>query len=167
VSAGPRLRELLQRLVAREIRFVVVEGLAVNAWGYVRGTQDVDLVPDPAADNLDKLAALLVELGGRVEVAEGRLAASAIRTFLAAGDRTLVSTDLGPVDVMQGVPQIPSFAQLDRDAVEVDMDGTIVRVCSLESLLAMKRASRRGRDVDDLEALEAAHLPDEDSTPDQ
>jgi predicted nucleotidyltransferase len=167
VSAGPRLRELLQRLVAREIRFVVVGGLAVNAWGYVRGTQDVDLVPDPAADNLDKLAALLVELGGRVEVAEGRLAASAIRTFLATGDRTLVSTDLGPVDVMQGLPQIPGFAQLDRDAVEVDIDGTIVRVCSLESLLAMKRASQRRRDVDDLEALEAAHLPDADSTPGQ
>ena len=164
MNAGPRLRELLERLVAREIRFVIVGGLAVNAWGYVRGTQDVDLVPDPVPDNLDKLAALLVELGGRVEVAEGRLAASAIRTFLAAGDRTLVSTDLGAVDVMQGLPQIPSFARLDRDAVEIDMDGTIVRVCSLESLLAMKRASERGRDRDDLEALEAAHLPDDDAT---
>lgn len=132
MSAGPRLRELLERLVAREIRFVIVGGLAVNAWGYVRGTQDVDLVPDPAPDNLDKLA-------------------------------TLVSTELGAVDVMQGLPQIPSFARLDRDAVEVDMDGTIVRVCSLESLLAMKRASERGRDRDDLEALEAAHLPDDGS----
>lgn len=130
MSAGSRLRELLERLVAREIRFVIVGGLAVNAWGYVRGTQDVDLVPDPAPDNLDKLA-------------------------------TLVSTELGAVDVMQGLPQIPSFGRLDRDAVEVDMDGTIVRVCSLESLLAMKRASERGRDRDDLEALEAAHLPDD------
>jgi predicted nucleotidyltransferase len=166
VSAGPRLRELLEQLVAREIRFVVVGGLAVNAWGYVRGTQDVDLVPDPAADNLDRLAVLLMELGGCVEVAEGRLAASAIRTFLAAGDRTLVSTDLGPVDVLQGLPQIPTFAQLDRDAVEVNLDGTIVRVCSLESLLAMKRASQRGRDRDDLEALEAAHPADDDSTRD-
>jgi predicted nucleotidyltransferase len=97
-------------------------------------------------------------------VAEGRLAASAIRTFLAAGDRTLVSTELGAVDVMQGLPQIPSFARLDRDAVEIDLNGTIVRVCSLESLLAMKRASERGRDRDDLEALEAAHLPGDDST---
>ena len=120
-----------------------------------------------AGPRLRELLERLVELGGRVEVAEGRLAASAIRTFLAAGDRTLVSTDLGAVDVMQGLPLIPSFARLDRDAVDVDMDGTIVRICSLESLLAMKRASQRGRDIDDLEALEAAHLPDEDSTPGQ
>jgi predicted nucleotidyltransferase len=159
VSSGLGLRALLERLVANEIRFVLVGGLAVNAWGYVRGTQDVDLVPDPASDNLERLASLLVELGGRVEVAEGRLAASAIRTFLAAGDRTQVSTELGPVDVLQGLPQIPSFAQLDADAVEVDLDGTVVRVCSLEALLAMKRASARPRDRDDLEALESARPP--------
>jgi hypothetical protein len=88
---------------------VVVGGLAVNAWGYVRGTQDVDLVPDPARENLERLAALLAEIGGRVEVAEGRLGANAIRTFLAAGDRTLVSTELGAVDILQGLPQIPTF----------------------------------------------------------
>jgi len=165
VSTGLRLRELLERLVAHEIRFVLVGGLAVNAWGYLRGTQDVDLVPDPAPDNLDRLAGLLEELGGRVEVAEGRLAASAIRTFLAAGDRTQVSTQLGPVYVLQGLPQIPTFARLDADAVDVDLDGTVVRVCSLESLLAMKRASGRARDRDDLEALESAHAPNDDSPP--
>ena len=161
MSAGLRLRELLEQLVAHEISFVLVGGLAVNAWGYVRGTRDVDLVPDPSPENLDRLAGLLTELGGRVEVAEGRLAASAIRTFLAAGDRTLVSTDLGPVDVLQGLPQIPAFRQLDADAVAVDLDGTVVRICSLESLLAMKRASERPRDRDDLEALESAHAPED------
>jgi hypothetical protein len=81
----------------------------------------------------------------------------AIRTFLAAGDRTLVATDLGPVDVLQGLPQIPPFTQLDAEAVVVDLGGSVVRVCSLEALLAMKRASDRARDRDDVDALEAAH----------
>jgi hypothetical protein len=36
------------------------------------------------------------------------------------------------------------------------MDGLSVRVCSLGHLLAMKRASKRSRDRDDLEALEGA-----------
>jgi predicted nucleotidyltransferase len=157
VIAGLRLRELLDRLTAAEVRFVIVGGLAVNAWGHVRGTLDVDLVPDPDRGNLDRLASVLEEAGGRVETAQGRLAASAIRTFLAAGDRTLVATELGPVDVLQGLPQIPPFSQLDAEAVAVDLGGTVVRVCSLETLLAMKRASDRPRDRDDLEALEAAH----------
>lgn len=83
-----RLRELLDRLAAAEVRFVLVGGLAVNAWGHVRGTQDVDLVPDPDRGNLDRLARVLEQAGGHVETAEGRLAASAIRTFLAAGARS-------------------------------------------------------------------------------
>jgi predicted nucleotidyltransferase len=62
---------------------------------------------------------------------------------------------LGRVDVLQGLPQIPNFATLDAEAVDVDMDGLNVRVCSLDHLLAMKRTSERPRDRDDLEALEA------------
>jgi len=45
------LRELLERLVAAEVRFVVIGGLAVNAWGHVRATRDLDLVPAPDAAN--------------------------------------------------------------------------------------------------------------------
>ena len=151
-----RLRQLLERLVESEIRFVLVGGLAVNAWGYVRATRDVDIVPDPSRENLERLDALLKELGGKVDV-DGRLLDSdAISPFLRTGDRTLVITDLGRVDVLQGLPQIPGFAVLEMEATDVDMDGLAVRVCSLGHLLEMKRASERPRDRDDLEALEGA-----------
>lgn len=151
----PRLHSLLERLVAADIRFVVVGGLAVGAWGHVRGTADVDLVPDPSPENLEKLAELLRELDGRVEVGDGLLTADAIAVFLRTGDRTLVATELGPVDILQGLPQVPSFATLDANAAEVDIGGLSVRVCSLDHLLKMKRASERLRDRADLEALEA------------
>jgi len=151
-----RLRQLLERLVESEIRFVLVGGLAVNAWGYVRATRDIDLVPDPARENLERLDLLLKELGGKVEV-DGRLLDSkAISPFLRTGDRTLVVTDLGRVDILQGLPQVPAFAALEAEATDVDMDGLSVRVCSLGHLLEMKRASERPRDRDDLDALEDA-----------
>lgn len=151
-----RLRQLLERLIAAEIDFVLVGGLAVNAWGYLRGTRDVDVVPDPSPENLARLAALLEELGGKVEVGGRKLASGAVSAFLKAGDRTLVVTELGEVDVLQGLPQVPAFAALAAEAKEVDLDGVSVRVCSLEHLLAMKRAGDRPRDRDDLEALEDA-----------
>lgn len=151
-----RLRELLERLVAQEIGFVLVGGLAVNAWGYLRATRDVDLVPEPSPENLAKLEALLCALGGKVDVGGRLLEGSAISTFLRAGDRTLVVTDLGQVDVLQGLPQVPRFADLEARAETVDIGGLVVRVCSLQHLLAMKRASDRPRDRDDVEALEAA-----------
>jgi predicted nucleotidyltransferase len=157
-----QLHDLLARLISAEVRFVAVGGLAVGAWGYVRATRDLDLVPDPAPENLERLATLLRDLDGRVEVAEGLLAADAISTFLKTGDRTLVVTSLGRVDVIQGNPQIPTFATLDAAATDVEIDGLSVRICSLEHLLEMKRASERPRDRDDVEALEGARR-DEDS----
>lgn len=160
MSSEPlRLRLLLERLSEAEIDFVLVGGLAVNAWGYLRATRDIDLVPDPSPENLVRLDTLLVELGGKVEVGGRLLEASAIRAFLRTGDRTLVLTDLGRIDVLQGLPQVPPFAALDERASEVDIDGLRVKVCSLDDLLAMKRSSDRPRDRDDLEALEAAREP--------
>ncbi len=151
-----RLRLLLERLRDAGIDFVLVGGLAVNAWGYLRATRDVDLVPDPSPENLARLDALLVELGGKVEVGDRLLESSAIRTFLRTGDRTLVLTDFGRIDVLQGLPQVPSFSVLDERATEIDLEGLVLKVCSLDDLLSMKRASDRPRDRDDVESLEAA-----------
>lgn len=150
-----RLRELLTRLVEAEVRFVLVGGLAVNAWGYLRATRDVDFVPDPDPENLARLDSLLRDLGGRVDVDGRLLAGSAISTFLRTGDRTLVATELGQVDVLQGLPQVLPFAALEEKAEDVDLDGLVVRVCSLEHLIQMKRSSERARDREDLAALEA------------
>jgi predicted nucleotidyltransferase len=151
-----RFRDLLGRLDNANVRYVLVGGLAVNAWGYIRGTRDIDLVPDPSSENLAKLEGLLLELDGKVKVGDGFLGGDAISTFLRVGDRTLVVTELGEVDVLQGLPQVPSFAALEESATEVDLDGLSVKVCSLEHLMEMKRASDRPRDREDLEALEVA-----------
>jgi predicted nucleotidyltransferase len=154
-----RLRELLERLVEAEVRFVLVGGLAVNAWGYLRATRDVDVVPDPDRDNLERLDALLRELDGKVDVGGRLLGSEAITTFLRTGDRALVQTELGQVDVLQGLPQVPRFEDLDKQAQNVDVEGLAVRVCSLDHLLEMKRASNRPRDHEDVEALEVAQEP--------
>lgn len=144
------------------MRFVLVGGLAVNAWGYLRATRDVDFVPDPDPENLARLDALLRDLGGKVDVDGKLLAGSAISTFLRTGDRTLVSTELGQVDVLQGLPQVPPFAALEEKAKDVDLDGFVVRVCSLEHLIQMKQSSERARDREDLAALEAARDEDQE-----
>jgi predicted nucleotidyltransferase len=162
LNANPlRLRELLSRLIEAEVQFVLVGGLAVNAWGYLRATRDIDLVPDPDPSNLARLDGLLRGLGGKVDVGGRLLDSDSIATFLRTGDRTLVHTDLGQVDVLQGLPQVPRFAELEDRAEEVEIDGLVVRVCALEHLMDMKRAGGRARDQDDLEALEAAQEEDE------
>jgi predicted nucleotidyltransferase len=157
-----RALELLERLNQAGVRYIVVGGLAVNAWGYVRGTKDLDIVPDPAEDNLRALAVLLEKLDGRVVAHEQVLAGSAIRIFIEAGDKTLVRTPIGEVDVLQGLPQVPRYSELLATAEEAEIQGVPVVVCSLEHLLAMKRAAGRAQDLIDIEALETAHDRRED-----
>jgi predicted nucleotidyltransferase len=161
---GLDLRQLLARLVRGEVAFIVVGGLAVNAWGHIRTTRDVDIVPDPSSTNLERLAAVLREIDGKVETPDGQLGPGAIATFLRAGDRALVATSLGPVDVLQGLPQVPRYAELDRDAVTVDLGDMSIRVCSLQALLAMKRAANRPSDVADVDALSIANGLDPEET---
>lgn len=158
---GPAFDQLLQRLAGADVRFVLVGGLAVNAWGVVRGTKDVDVVPDPDPGNLRRLAEVAVEVGGRVHTTEA-LAGSApsITELLESGERVFIETALGPLDVVQGLPGVPAYARLRESATDVDLYGVTIAVCSLEDLLAMKRAAGRTRDLADIEDLDAANGDD-------
>jgi hypothetical protein len=154
----PAFDELLRRLVEAQVRFVLIGGLALNAWGVVRGTKDVDIAIDPGDDNVAALAALAVALNGYVHRAD-MVAGSrfSIASLIASGERVLLQTDLGDLDVVQGLPGVPTYAQLRERAVDAELLGVNVAVCALDDLRAMKRAAGRTRDLADLEDLEDAH----------
>ncbi|MGN6258154.1 MAG: nucleotidyltransferase [Solirubrobacterales bacterium] len=153
----PAFDELLRRLVAAEARFVVVGGLAVGAWGVVRGTKDVDLVVDPEIENLKRIAEIAVAAGGHVQQGEALLGSPiSIASALASGEQVAIETDLGRLDVVQGLDGVPSYEELRSRASEAEILGVTVAVCSLDDLKTMKRAAGRTRDLADLEDLEAA-----------
>lgn len=150
--------ELLRRLADAEVRFVLIGGLALNAWGVVRGTKDVDVVADPDPDNLARLAQTVFELGGQVQAREAFVSSAAgIADLLGKGERVQIDTPLGSLDVIEGMPGVPSYAELSQRADQVEVLGVSVTVCALEDLRAMKRAAGRTRDLADLEDLDTAH----------
>jgi predicted nucleotidyltransferase len=153
----PAFDELLRRLAAAEVRFVVVGGLAVNAWGVVRGTKDVDVVVAPEPGNLRRMAEVVVAAGGRVQQGEAMLGSPvSIAAAVAEGEPVAIETDLGRLDVVQGLDGVPSYEELSPRAVEAEVLGVTVAVCSVDDLKAMKQAAGRTRDLADLEDLEAA-----------
>lgn len=153
----PSFDELLRRLVDADVRFVLVGGLAVNAWGVVRGTKDVDITVDPDPANLTTIAAVVASANGFVQRPDAIAGSQmSITALLIGGERVLIETDLGPLDVIQGLDGIPPYAELRSRAVEVELAGVRVAVCSLEDLRAMKRAAGRTRDLADLEDLDDA-----------
>ncbi|HEY8304786.1 MAG TPA: hypothetical protein VIG42_09410 [Solirubrobacteraceae bacterium] len=156
----PSFDQLLARLVEADIRFVVIGGLALGSWGVIRGTKDCDIVPDPAPENLDKLARLVVEVGGHVQLGESLLGSErSIVATLRAGERALIVTRLGDLDVVQGLDGVLPYAELRGSAIDVELAGVTVPVCALEHLRSMKRAAGRPRDLVDLDDLDAAQPP--------
>ncbi|HEV2790039.1 MAG TPA: hypothetical protein VGV69_01910 [Solirubrobacterales bacterium] len=151
----PAFDELLRRLVAADVEFVVVGGLAVGAWGVVRGTKDVDIVVAPEPENLRRVAEVAVAANGRVHQGEALLGSPiSIAAALTGGEQVAIETDLGRLDIVQGLDGVPSYEELRSGAIEAEILGVAVAVCSKDDLKAMKRAAGRTRDLADLEDLE-------------
>jgi predicted nucleotidyltransferase len=153
----PAFDELLARLVRAGARFVLVGGLAVNAWGVVRGTKDVDIVVDPDPDNLKLVAEVAVAAGGHVQRGEALLGTPfSIAAELASGEQVAIETDLGRLDVVQGIEGVLPYSELREGAGEVEVLGVEVLVCSADDLRTMKLAAGRAQDLLDVENLDAA-----------
>jgi predicted nucleotidyltransferase len=152
------LAAILRSLNEHEVDYVVIGAVAVAGHGYVRGTTDLDVVPEPATPNLERLAAALAELEARPWLPPGFPAETAPRELdvglLETGRNFALLTRFGELDVMQDVPGAPAYDELRAEALEAPLvSGLVVRICSYEHLAAMKRASGRAQDALDLDEL--------------
>ena len=154
-------RDLIAALDAARIAYVVIGGFAVAAHGYVRATKDLDIVPSPAPDNLQRLAVLLRDLDAELH-GTGDFDATEFPfdpldpEQLAEGGNFLLQTRLGRLDMMQWVPGIDvetAYEYLSESAIWITVWGYAVAVCSKDDLIAMKRAAGRRQDLDDLSHL--------------
>jgi len=151
-----RLRELLRRLTESGVDFVVIGGVAVILQASPRFTRDLDICYASQQENLDRLGEVLVELGARLRDIDAELPfVPDARTLRHTQMLTLTTMD-GRLDLLVDPDGSPGYAALRRRADEMDIDGIVVRVASVEDLIAMKRAAGRPQDLVDLESLEIA-----------
>lgn len=69
------------------------------------------------------------------------------------GGNVTADTRFGGLDVVQLAQGVPTYSTLIEDAVDSDLLGVPVRVCSLSRLREMKQAQGRTQDRADLENL--------------
>ncbi len=69
------------------------------------------------------------------------------------GGNVTADTRFGGLDVVQRARGVPAYTQLDEDAVDSQLLGVPVRVCSLARLREMKKALGRAQDKADLDNL--------------
>jgi hypothetical protein len=159
VSEAPEFlpKELIDRLVAGEVEFVLIGGIAAQAHGSPSLTADLDIVPSWDRDNLRKVARLLAEIAAvRHDVPEDSPPLPPLdeRTLLTGAVFTL-TTRFGRFDLLANADPGLDFDALMRCAVEYEFLGHRLHVASLDDLIAMKRAAGRPKDRVELEILGA------------
>ena len=146
---------LLRALVSNEVDFLVLGGIAVYIHGYVRLTEDVDVLPDPSTANMRRLAEVLAELGA-VAVGTGGVRLDLDLSHpesLALGNHFL-DTKLGALDLVNGPrPDLKRYRRLLENSIEVELEGVIIRVIGKDDLIDMKREAGRDKDLRDIAAL--------------
>ena len=108
---------------ARNLQFLVIGGLAVNLYGYSRDTADLDLLI--CAGQRESWLDLFSQLGYSIYRDGGNF------IQLASEQQTA-----WPVDLM--LVQEKTFAPMFAASRETDLYGTLLRIPSLEHLIALK-----------------------------
>jgi predicted nucleotidyltransferase len=151
------LRELLATLQRHDVAYTVIGGVAVQVHGHRRTTKDLDIIPAPARDNLERLAAALAELAAHPRDLPG---GSPTAEHLASAPVVApLSTDHGELQILRDVPGAPSYDDLRSHALVIDFDGIALAIAGLDDLIAMKRAAGRPADRRDIAALTALLEP--------
>ena len=150
---------LLSALNRHDVEYVVIGGFAMMAHDATRATKDIDIVPDPAADNLDRLWRALEDLEASplplTDFGAEEMPLEWSRESFDYGGNWLLATTAGRIDILQYVAGVDDYAQLRTNAVDIiDADAGRIWFAGKDDLIAMKRAAGRPQDLLDIERIE-------------
>ena len=150
-----RPQEILRVLDHHHVRYVLVGGLAAVLHGAAHVTTDVDVVPEDAQANLERLSEALRELGARIRstgepdgIPFDHSAASLARVRV-----WNLQTSMGDLDITFQPSGTRGYDDLRRDVVRMEIRGVEVPVASLADVVRSKEAAGRARDRATLPAL--------------
>jgi hypothetical protein len=156
---------ILEALNRHHVRYVLIGGLAATLQGSPLVTTDVDVTPERARDNLDRLSAALRELDARIRthaVQEG-LPFDHSGESLGAADIWNLKTRAGDLDITFVPAGTAGYADLKKDVREIDVMGVSVPVASLADIVRSKQAAGRDKDLLSLPTLRRLLEAEEDA----
>lgn len=156
MSSGSPLAvgELARVLDRHGVDYVVIGGVAMQAHGHVRTTQDFDVVAAWTPENTARLAGALRELGAQLRGVDAQLLGIELTdpAELYNAGNLLMDTSHGDLDVFavdqtSGAPV--SYEDLRARAVRVELGSLTLLVAHPEDLIRMKTAAAEFRDRPD------------------
>lgn len=141
-SRPPTLEDLLElcrQLNAKDVSYVVVGGMAVIQHGFVRATEDIDLLLDSSPENEKKLKEALLYLPDQAikEVALGDLEKYVV---IRLADEIVI-------DLMKSACGV-DYEEAKKDIVVVEIEGVPIPFAKLELLKKLKQGVREKDKLD-------------------
>ena len=152
-------QSLLREFADKKLRYLIVGGVAVNLHGYPRFTNDIDILLALDHDNLEKMAAIMKEMGyeQRLPISIQELGdTDKVRTLIKENGLVAYSFIHAKepqfnIDVLVG--ESMEFEKFTAHTMHANVWGLDVPVVSIDDLIAMKQNSDREKDVQDVVAL--------------
>jgi hypothetical protein len=138
-------QRIFAALARHGVDYVLVGGLAAQTHGNTRMTSDVDVIPAPEPENLERLADALNALEARV-LNPGHEGLEIDAKMLPRATIWQLSTPHGGIDVLHDAPGAAPYAELRERALVISLDEARVAVAGRDDLIRMKLA--RGRPID-------------------
>lgn len=139
--------KLLVDLSEADVEFILVGGLAVALCGYVRATEDVDILVGAEHDNIVRLLECLETFG------EGAARELSAADFTLEEGAIRIVEDF-PLDVFTQMSGY-TYSDLLPRTEEHALGTATIRHLSIDGLLMLKSDSLRPKDQLDVQALEA------------
>ncbi len=148
---------LVEVLTRHDIQFVIIGGFAVSYYGYVRATEDIDIIYKRTAASETGLLRALTELeafwiGNEIDPTTGLEKTHPVtEAYIANSHLMMIGTKLGYLDLFDFVPGLPA-ARVDDLLASAETSSGCPFV-TLKWLKEMKQASGRPQDLLDLSRL--------------
>jgi predicted nucleotidyltransferase len=137
------------------VEFILVGGTAANVHGGVRLTQDVDVVYRRTRDNVSRLVAALAPYRPYLRGAPPGLPFQWDAETVLRGLNFTLTTELGPVDALGEITGGGGYEALLSHTVMIEAFGQRMCCLDLATLIAVKRAAGRPKDLEAIAELEA------------
>jgi hypothetical protein len=137
------------------VEIVVVGGLAAQAHGSARLTQDADFLYRRTPENIQRLTAALKPLNPYLRGAPAGLPFRFDGDTVKRGLNFTLTTSLGDVDLLGEIVGGGTYEQLEKQCVKLEVFGREILVLTLEALIRVKRAAGRPKDLEAVAELEA------------
>jgi predicted nucleotidyltransferase len=145
LELAPDFKELLKLFNQKNVKYMLIGGYAVSIHGFVRATNDIDLVVSNDAENARNIVAALAEFG----FSSGSLS----EEHFTEG-KQVVRMGVEPIKIeILNYLEGPGFAGAYERRKTVHVEDIKIDVISLEDLYANKAAVGGQQDIADIEKL--------------